>query len=111
LVYLDRHGDLHLDPGLESISTDQRQARSDYREALGISGLRGDGTALLEALASLSGSLLRGDQASFRAARERLFAEISRSDALGRVVVRDLADHAAIHYVRSLLRAARRSGE
>ena len=111
VVYLDRHGDLHLDPGLESISTDQRQARSDYREALGISGLRGDGAPLLEALASLSGSLLRGDQASFRAARERIFAEISRSDALGRVVVRDLADHAAIHYVRSLLRAARRSGE
>jgi hypothetical protein len=66
---------------------------------------------LLETLASLSGAMLRGDKDALGAARERLFAELSRSDALGRVVVRDLADHAAIHYVRSLLRAERKRRE
>ena len=62
--------------------------------------------ALLEALAGLSAALLQGETDLARSARERLFAELSRSDAIGRVVFRDLADHAAIHYVRILLRAA-----
>lgn len=111
LVYLDRHGDVHHRPAPETVAADQRQARSDYRDALGITAQWGNGTVLLETLASLSGAMLRGDKDALGAARERLFAELSRSDALGRVVVRDLADHAAIHYVRSLLRAERKRGE
>ena len=69
------------------------------------------GAALLEALAGLSAALLRGETDAARSARERLFAELSRSDAIGRVVFRDLADHAAIHYVRVLLRATYGSGD
>ena len=110
LVYIDRRGGVHLDPAPESVAADQRQARSDYRDALGITGQRGSGTVLLETLASLSGAIVGGDKEAIRAARERLFAELSRSDALGRVVVRDLADHAAIHYVRSLLGETRKGG-
>ena len=111
LVYLDRLGGVHVEPSAEVVAADQRQARSDYRQALGIGGAGSNATGLLETLAGLSAALLRGDQNATAAARERLLAELARSDALGRVVVRDLADHAAIHYVRSLLRAARRSSE
>ena len=102
LSYIDRRGHVHVDPDEEAVAADQRQARSDYRDALGIRETASNSQALLEALGSLSAAILRGEQAGVRAARERLFAEISRSDALGRVVVRDLADHAAIHYVRTL---------
>ena len=97
LVYLDRQGGIHLEPSEESVTADQRQARCDYRDALGSGGAGGNAALLLETLASLSGALLRGDKEATAAARERLFAELARSDALGRVVVRDLADHAAIH--------------
>lgn len=110
-VYLDRHGNVHLRPAPETVAADQRQARSDYRDALGITAPWGNVTVLLETLASLSGALLRGDKDALGAARDRLFAELARSDALGRVVVRDLADHAAIHYVRSLHRAERMRGD
>lgn len=111
LLYLDRLGGIHVEPDERLVAADQRQARSDYRTALGVGVAGGDTPALLEALASLTGATLRGDKDSARAARERLFAEISRSDALGRVVVRDLADHAAIHYVRALLGATRPPGD
>jgi hypothetical protein len=67
--------------------------------------------ALLEAIAGLSAALVRGETDLARSARERLFAELSRSDAIGRVVFRDLADHAAIHYVRVLIQAAYGSGD
>jgi dienelactone hydrolase len=110
LVYLDRQGGLHLDPTPESIDADQRRARSDYRDALGSGGQGVNGTVLLETLASLSGAIVGGDREAIRAARARLLAELSRSDALGRVVVRDLADHAAIHYVRALLGGTREGG-
>lgn len=103
LVYLDRRGGIHPDPSPESVADDQRLARREYREALGSGGAGGNEGAILAALGSLSAALLRGDTASAREARGRLFAEVSRSDALGRVVIRDLADHAAIHYVRALL--------
>lgn len=104
-LYLDRRGVLHDDPRPEQVADDQRQARREYREALGGTAAGGDQGAILEALGSLSAALVRGDAAAARAARERLIAEVARSDALGRVVVRDLADHAAIHYVRALLAA------
>ncbi len=110
LFYLDRQGSIHRDPSAEIVATDQRQARSDYREALGITVSDMNAAALLEALAGLSAALLQGETDLARSARERLFAELSRSDAIGRVVFRDLADHAAIHYVRILLRAASGSG-
>lgn len=110
-IYLDRHGNVHHEPAPGTVAADQRQARSDYRDALGITAPWGHGTVLLETLASLSGAMLRGDKDALGAARDRLFAELSRSDASGRVVVRDLADHAAIQYVRSLLRAARMRGD
>ena len=111
LVYLDRSGGIHPDPSPECVADDQRQARREYREALGTGGAAGNDGAILEALGSLSGALLRGDQEATSAARERLFAELARSDALGRVVVRDLADHAAIHYVSALTRESRRRGD
>jgi hypothetical protein len=111
LFYLDRRGSIHVDPSVESVAADQRQARSDYRESLGITVSEMNAAALLEALAGLSAALVRGETDSARSARERLFAELSRSDAIGRVVFRDLADHAAIHYVRVLLRAAYGSGD
>jgi pimeloyl-ACP methyl ester carboxylesterase len=111
LVYLDRRGGVHIEPSAAVIAADQRQARSDYREAIGAGGTGSNATALLETLAGLSTALLRGDHDATAAARERLFAELSRSDAMGRVVVRDLADHAAIHYVRVLLQAESGSGD
>lgn len=107
LVYLDRSGALHHDPAPELVVDDQRQARREYREALGGDGPQGDEGVILEALGSLSAALLRADAAAARSARERLLAELVRSDSLGRVVVRDLADHAVIHYVRALLAAPR----
>lgn len=103
-VYLDRSGAIHADPRPEQVADDQRRARREYREALG-GGAAGNERAILEALGSLSAALVRGDMEAARTARERLAAEMARSDALGRVVVRDLADHAAIHYVRALLAA------
>lgn len=106
LVYVDRQGSVHLDPPAATVTADQRQARRDYRAALGMPGSGGDSAVLLEAFASLSAALVRGDMAAARVAREKLFGELSRSDPLGRVVVRDLADHAAIHYVRPLLTRA-----
>jgi len=108
LQYLDRQGAVHVEPSPETVAADQRQARSDYREALGITGSASNTAALLEAVATLSTALVRGEKDSLRAARDRLLAEISRSDAIGRVVFRDLADHAAIHYVRVLLRGGRK---
>ena len=104
-LYLDRRGAIHADPRPEQVADDQRQARREYREALGGAAAAGDDGAILEALGSLSAALVRGDAAAARTARGRLVAEVARSDALGRVVVRDLADHAAIHYVRALLAA------
>ena len=106
LLYLDRLGSIHREPTPATVAADQRQARSDYRVALGNSAPEINTAALLEAIAGLSAALVRGENDAARAARDRLLAEISRSDAIGRVVVRDLADHAAIHYVRVLLRAA-----
>ena len=110
LVYLDRTGVAHLEPDPGQIAADQRQARGEYREALGIGARGSDDAAILESLAGLTAALVRGEADAARAARERLFAELARSDALGRVVVRDLADHAAIHYVRALVSAERRGG-
>lgn len=107
LVYVDRTGGVHLEPSDGHVAADQRQARCDYREALGIRGSAGNDAAILDALAGLTGALLRGDADMARTSRERLFAEVASSDALGRVVVRDLADHAAIHYVRALVGTAR----
>jgi len=104
-VYLDRRGRTHVEPDAASVAADQRQARQDYRDALGTGARGGDSGAVLEALGGLSLALVRGDLEAARAARMRLIGELSRSDALGRVVVRDLADHAAIHYVRALLPA------
>ena len=109
LSYIDRKGRVHVDPDAGAVAADQRQARSDYRDALGIRETGGNSQALLEALGNLTAAILRGEQEGIRAARERLFAEIAGSDALGRVVVRDLADHAAIHYVRTLLETRRGS--
>lgn len=111
LLYIDRLGRLHSGPGGQRVAADQRRARGEYRDALGGGASAGQDAAILDALAGLTGALLRGDAAGVRSARERLGAELSRGDALGRVVVRDLADHAAIHYVRALLGAARPDGE
>ena len=107
LRYLDRRGALHTEPADETVADDQRQARRDYRESLGGQGPSGDSGAVLEALAALSAALLRADRTAAGRARETLFRELARSDSLGRVVVRDLADHAAIHYVRALVDQAR----
>jgi hypothetical protein len=106
LIYLDRRGAIHSDPADDLMTRDQRQARRDYRAALGAGGTTGESSAVLEALAALSSALLRGDRAAVGRARETLFRELARTDALGRVVVRDLADHAAIHYVRALVERA-----
>ncbi|MFZ4733799.1 MAG: lipase family protein [Pirellulales bacterium] len=107
LIYLDRRGAIHSDPADDLMTGDQRQARRDYRAALGGGGTTGESSAVLEALAALSSALVRGDRAAVGRARETLFRELARTDALGRVVVRDLADHAAIHYVRALVERAR----
>ncbi|MBU6276399.1 MAG: lipase family protein [Planctomycetes bacterium] len=107
LLYLDRRGALHTEPADEAVADDQRQARREYRESLGGQGPSGDSGAVLEALAALSAALLRADRTAAGRARETLFRELARSDSLGRVVVRDLADHAAIHYVRALEDRAR----
>ena len=111
LFYLDRQGRIQVDPSDESVAADQRQARSDYRDRLGLTVSEMNAAALLEAIARLSAALVRGETDSARSARERLFAELSRSDAMGRVIVRDLTDHAAIHYVRVLLQAEPESGD
>jgi len=107
LLYLDRRGAIHAEPAAEAVAADQRQARRDYREALGGKGTPGDSGTVLEALAALSAALLRADRSAAGRARETLFRELARSDSLGRVVVRDLADHAAVHYVRALVAEAR----
>jgi len=104
LLYLDRHGTLRVDPDDAAVAADQRAARRDYRATLGGGAVSGESAAVLESLAALSAALVRGDGTGARAARERLVREFSRSDPLGRVVVRDLADHAAIHYVRGVAR-------
>ena len=102
LLYLDRFGGLLTEPNDDAVADDQRAARREYRAALGGGTAANDSGAVLESLAALSAALVRGDGTAARAARERLVQEFSRSDPLGRVVVRDLADHAAIHYVRAL---------
>lgn len=107
LLYLDRHGSLQTEPADETVAADQRQARREYREALGGKAIPGDSGTVLEALAALSAALLRADRTAAGRARETLLRELARSDSLGRVVVRDLADHAAIHYVRALVDRAR----
>ena len=109
LKYLTSTGELQLEPEESVMREDQRRGRVAFREAL--AGVLPDSALFMGVWKSVRQalrSLPRGDWSGARGHLVRMVRELAESNPLKLVLIRDFADHAPCHYVRTALHLARR---
>ncbi|MFN7806603.1 MAG: lipase family protein [Planctomycetaceae bacterium] len=109
LMYLTSQGTLQEEPDESAVREDQRRGREAFRHAL--KERLPDKTLAREIWKSARqalASLPRGDWTDARRRLVQTLRGLAESNPLELVLIRDFADHAPCHYVRTLLHLTRR---